>query len=72
MREIIVNCQCWLYKRYQHGSLGKSEKSRYDIKKMVSTNIGMIPAEDYLEIVSGQYGFDSYEDLKKAGYDIDI
>ena len=52
--------------------MGKSEKSRYDIKKMVSTNIGMIPAEDYLEIVSGQYGFDSYEDLKKAGYDIDI
>ena len=29
----------------------------------------MIPVEDYLEIVLAQYGFDSYEDLKKAGYD---
>lgn len=28
----------------------------------------MIPVEDYLEIVSAQYGFDSYEDLKKAGF----
>jgi len=32
----------------------------------------MIPVEDYLEIVSAQYGFNSYEDLKKAGYDIEI
>ena len=32
----------------------------------------MIPVEDYLEIVSAQYRFDSYEDLKKAGYDIEI
>ena len=44
-------------------SIGVWEKAKKEdmiLKKMVSTNIGMIPAEDYLEILSAQYGFDSY------------
>ncbi len=39
---------------------------------MVSTNIGLIPKEDYLDIMAMQYGFESYEDLKKAGYSIHL
>lgn len=37
---------------------------------MVSTNVGLIPKEDYLDIVAMQYGFESYEDLKKSGFEI--
>ena len=39
---------------------------------MVATNIGLIPKEDYLDIMAMQYGFESYEDLKKAGYSIHL
>ena len=35
--------------------------------KMVQTNMGKIPLEDYLEIVAMQYGFDSYEELCSEG-----
>jgi|GEM_PF-1409672 len=37
---------------------------------MVATNIGLIPKEDYLDIMDMQYGFESYEDLKKSGFKI--
>lgn len=40
--------------------------------KYVSTNMGKVPLEDYLDIESSRYGFDSYEDLVKAGYHIDV
>lgn len=40
--------------------------------KYVRTNIGNIPIEDYLDIKAGQFGFDSYEELKAEGYDIQI
>lgn len=39
---------------------------------MVATNIGLIPKEDYLDIMAMQYDFESYEDLKKAGYSIHL
>lgn len=35
---------------------------------MIDTNIGLIPKEDYLDIKAMQYGFESYEDMIKAGY----
>lgn len=35
---------------------------------MIDTNIGLIPKEDYLDIKAMQYGFKSYEDLKKSGF----
>jgi len=40
--------------------------------RTVKTNIGTMPVEDYLDIHAMQCGFDSYEDLKKQGYSIDI
>lgn len=41
-------------------------------KRTVKTNIGTMPIEDYLEIQAIQSGFDSYEDMKKQGYSINI
>lgn len=33
----------------------------------IKTNIGMIPVEEYKEIVAMQHGFDNYEDMLCAG-----
>jgi signal-transduction protein with cAMP-binding, CBS, and nucleotidyltransferase domain len=41
-------------------------------KRTIKTNIGTMPVLDYLEIQAMQSGFDSYEDMKKHGYKIDI
>ena len=38
----------------------------------ISTNIGNIPEEDYLEIIAMQYGFDSYKSMLEEGYYIDL
>ncbi len=40
--------------------------------KYVNTNIGLMPLEDYLETKAIQCGFDSYEDMVKQGYKIDV
>lgn len=40
------------------------------MNEIVATNIGLIPKEDYLDIMAKQYGFESYEDLKKSGFEI--
>lgn len=40
--------------------------------KYINTNIGLMPLEDYLETKAIQYGFDSYEDMTKQGYKIDV
>lgn len=40
--------------------------------KYVKTTRGIIPMEDYLEIHAVQHGFHSYEELKEAGYSIEI
>ena len=37
---------------------------------MIATYIGLIPKEDYLDIMAMQYGFETYEDLKKSGFEI--
>lgn len=37
---------------------------------MIKTNLGEIPNEDCLDMLAIQYGFDSYEDMKNQGYDI--
>lgn len=36
--------------------------------EMVETNMGLIPLEDYQDIVAWQYGYDSYEEMKKDGW----
>ena len=33
-------------------------------EKIVNTNMGAMPLEDYLDIVALQHGFDSYEDSR--------
>lgn len=37
-------------------------------EKIVNTNMGAMPLEDYLDIVALQHGFDSCEEMKTAGY----
>ena len=38
----------------------------------VKTNMGLIPVEDYLDIVARQSGFDDYKDLKAHGLSVNI
>lgn len=40
--------------------------------KYVKTNMGLIPLEDYLDIRAASFGYDSYEELEKAGYMISV
>ena len=40
--------------------------------KIIKTNMGEIPVEDYCDIVAMQNEFDSYEDMKNQGYTINI
>lgn len=44
----------------------------YEQESMISTNMGSMPLSDYLDIKAMNYGFDSYKDMRKAGYCIDI
>ena len=41
-------------------------------QKLIKTNVGTMPVDDYLEIRAYQYGFSSYEELKEAGLSIEI
>lgn len=41
------------------------------MSKVVKTNMGMIPLEDYLDIRARQCGFEDYEDMKANGIYID-
>ena len=50
-----------------HG--GRVEKK---MSRLVNTNMGIIPLEDYLEIKAIELGFDSYDDLKDNGFTIEV
>lgn len=39
--------------------------------KMIETNMGIMPVEDYLDIMAMQYGFDDYKDLREHGMILD-
>lgn len=70
------------YKGMEKGMDIKVEEERNSEKNIlrdayVSVSRGegksyLMPLEDYLEEKSYRYGFDSYEDLRKAGYNIDF
>lgn len=47
-------------------------ENRYCDLRHVDTNIGLVPLEDYLEIIACQNGFDSYQDLKAAGLHVKV
>lgn len=42
------------------------------MQKYVETNKGIIPLEDYYEIMSYQHGFSSYSELRANGLYIDV
>lgn len=42
----------------------------YERRRLVETNMGVMPVEDYLEIVAYQCGFDSYAEFYEAGFRI--
>ena len=39
---------------------------------LINTNMGKIPLEDYLEIQAISLGFESYEDLKNQGFNLEV
>ena len=52
--------------------LATSVTKKLDHNKLVQTNMGSMPLEDYLEIRACQYGFSSYEEMKEDGLSIEI
>lgn len=42
------------------------------MSRMIQTNMGEMPLQDYLDIRALEYGFDSYKELEKAGFSIKI
>ena len=48
------------------------EKNNKYVKVWIGDRLTKMPLEDYLEIQANKYGFDSYEELRAAGYAIDI
>ena len=49
-----------------------SQTDNTKTQKLVLTNMGSMPLEDYLEIRACQYGFSSYEEMKEDGLSIEI
>ncbi|WP_371289218.1 hypothetical protein [Dorea sp.] len=42
------------------------------MSRMIQTNMGEMPLEDYLDIRALEYGFSSYKELKNEGFSIEI
>lgn len=40
--------------------------------RMIQTNMGEMPLQDYLDIRALECGFDSYKELEEAGFSIEI
>lgn len=51
----------------RNGSTYKPEPEP-EPERMVATNMGKMPIEDYREIVALQHGFDSYADMRSQGF----
>lgn len=49
-----------------------AEKKNKFVKVYVGDRLTTMPLEDYLEIQATRFGFDSYKELREAGYAIDI
>ena len=63
------------FSQTEEESTSESEHPEEDAEEqseMIDTNMGAMPIEDYREIRAIQYGFDSYEDFRKAGYYLNI
>lgn len=42
------------------------------MSRMIQTNMGEMPLEDYLDIRALKYGFSSYKELENEGFSIEI
>lgn len=55
-----------------HMENGVLHKEKDTMSRVIQTNMGEMPLEDYLDIRALEYEFDSYKELKKAGFSIEI
>lgn len=40
--------------------------------KGIKTNIGVMPLEDYFDIMASKYGYDSYEEMRADGLSVSV
>ena len=55
-----------------HREKGVLHKERDTMSRMIQTNLGEMPLEDYLDIRALEYGFSSYKELENEGFSIEI
>lgn len=49
-----------------------SDNQSPKMSRMIQTNMGEMPLQDYLDIRALECGFDSYKELEKEGFSIEI
>lgn len=55
-----------------HMENGVLHKEKDTMSRMIQTNMGEIPLQDYLDIRALECGFDSYKELEEARFSIEI
>lgn len=55
-----------------HMENGVLHKEKDMMSRMIQTNMGEMPLQDYLDIRALECGFDSYKELEKEGFSIEI
>ena len=55
-----------------HMENGVLHKDKDTMSRMIQTNMGEIPLQDYLDIRALECGFDSYKELEEARFSIEI
>ena len=55
-----------------HMENGVLHKEKDTMSRMIQTNMGEMPLQDYLDIRALECGFDSYKELEEAGFSIEI
>ena len=60
------------YNFYCHNCNGRFRSNSIKMSRMIQTNMGEMPLQDYLDIRALECGFDSYKELEEAGFSIEI
>lgn len=55
-----------------HMENGVLHKERDTMSRMIQTNMGEMPLEDYLDIRALEYEFSSYKELENEGFSIEM
>lgn len=55
-----------------HMENGVLHKEKDMMSRTIQTNMGEMPLQDYLDIRALECGFDSYKELEKEGFSIEI